>query len=187
MLAYGPIPFWKDGRGPSAHRGVHSFLQLSNPPPALLSLRAADLGPQLPQCSMSLLSFLLPICVLVAQHARLFMTSWTVNHQAPLSIEFLRQEYWSKLPFPLPGDLLDPGVKHTQLVSPALAGGFFTTRATWEAPITKISVNKNFPFSKHVSINHVFHSLLCKVFFTQLKKNQETSFTFHCLKRALYF
>ena len=38
MLAYGPIPFWKDGRGLSAHRGVHSFLQPSNPLPALLSL-----------------------------------------------------------------------------------------------------------------------------------------------------
>ena len=73
-------------------------------------------------------------------------------------------------------------------LAPALAGGFFTTRATWEAPITKISVNKNLPFSKHVNINRVFHSLLCKVFFTQLKKKQETSFTFHCLKsKSLVF
>ena len=40
---------------------------------------------------------------------------------------FPRQEYWSGLPFPPPGDLLDPGIKPVSLVSPALAGGFFTT------------------------------------------------------------
>ena len=47
--------------------------------------------------------------------------------QAHLSIGFLRQEYWSGLPFPSPGDLLDPGIEHVSLESPALAGGFFTT------------------------------------------------------------
>jgi len=46
---------------------------------------------------------------------------------------FSRQEYWSELPCPPPGDL-DPGIKSTPLVSPALAGGFFTTSNTWEAP-----------------------------------------------------
>jgi len=45
-------------------------------------------------------------------------------HQAPLSIKFSRQEYWSRLPFPSPRDLPDPGIEPT---SPALAGGFFTT------------------------------------------------------------
>ena len=49
---------------------------------------------------------------------------WTAGHQAPLSMGFPRQEYWSGLPFPPPGDLPDPGI---ELVSPALAGGFFTT------------------------------------------------------------
>ena len=49
---------------------------------------------------------------------------WTVNHQPPLYIEFSRQEYWSGLSSPSPGDLLDP---RTEPVSPALAGGFFTT------------------------------------------------------------
>ena len=52
---------------------------------------------------------------------------WTVAHQAPLSIGFFRQEYWSGLPFPSPGDLPDPGIKPVSLMSPALAGGFFTT------------------------------------------------------------
>ena len=45
---------------------------------------------------------------------------------------FFRQEYWSGLPFPTAGDLLDPGIKPESLVSPALADGFFTTHATWE-------------------------------------------------------
>ena len=47
-------------------------------------------------------------------------------------MEFSRQEYWSGLPFPIPGDLPDPGIEPTSLVSPALAGGFFTMSATWE-------------------------------------------------------
>ena len=46
---------------------------------------------------------------------------------------FFRQEYWSGLPCPPPGELPDPGIKPVSLVSPALAGGFFTTTATWEA------------------------------------------------------
>ena len=54
-------------------------------------------------------------------------TPWTVAHQAPLSIGFSRQEHWSGLPLPAPGDLPDPGIEPTSLVSPALAGRFFTT------------------------------------------------------------
>ena len=53
-----------------------------------------------------------------------FVTPWTVTCQAPLSIGFPRQEYWSGLPFPSPGDLPDSGIKP---MPPALAGGFFTT------------------------------------------------------------
>ena len=44
-------------------------------------------------------------------HVRLFVTPWTVAHQAPLSMGFSRQDYWSGLPFPSPGDLPDPGVE----------------------------------------------------------------------------
>ena len=54
-----------------------------------------------------------------------FVNPWTVAHRAPLSVGFSRQEYWSGLPFPLPGDLPDP---RFQLESPALAGRFFTTQ-----------------------------------------------------------
>ena len=51
----------------------------------------------------------------------------------PLSMGFSRQEYWNGLPFPSPGDFPDPGIELTSLMSPALAGGFFITEATWEA------------------------------------------------------
>ena len=63
----------------------------------------------------------------------LFVTPWPVAHQAPLSLGFSRQEYWSGLPCPPPGDLPDPGIELVSLMSPALTGGFFTTSATWEA------------------------------------------------------
>ena len=66
-------------------------------------------------------------------HVQLFVTLWTIAHQAPLSMEFSRQEYWSGLPFPSPGDLPSPGIEPTFSVTPELAGGLFTTSATWEA------------------------------------------------------
>ena len=56
-----------------------------------------------------------------------FVTQRTVAHQPPLSMGFSRQEYWRRLPFPIPGDLPDLRIKLTFPVSPALAGGFFTT------------------------------------------------------------
>ena len=62
-------------------------------------------------------------------------TRWTVAYHALLSMVFSRQDYWSGLPCPPPGHLPDPGIKPTSLMSPALAGGFFTTSATWEVPI----------------------------------------------------
>ena len=65
------------------------------------------------------------MCVL--SRVQLLVTSWTVAHQAPLSMEFSRQEYWSGLPFPSSGDLPDPGVDPGSPESPALIGGFFAT------------------------------------------------------------
>ena len=61
-----------------------------------------------------------------------FATPWPVVCQAPLSRGFPRREYWSGLPFPSPGDLPDSGIEPPSLLSPARAGGFFTTSATWE-------------------------------------------------------
>ena len=61
------------------------------------------------------------------------VTPWTGARQAPLSVGFSRQEHWSGLPSPPPGDLPGPGVGLTSLLSPALARRFFTSSATWEA------------------------------------------------------
>ena len=61
---------------------------------------------------------------LVAKSCPTLVTPWTVALQAPLSMGFFRQECWSGLPFPSPGDVPDPGSKP---MSPALAGGFFNT------------------------------------------------------------
>ena len=63
-----------------------------------------------------------------------YVTLWTVAHQAALSMRFSRQDYWSGLPFPPPGDLPNSGTEPVSLLSPALlAGRFFITSATWEA------------------------------------------------------
>ena len=62
------------------------------------------------------------------------VTPWTVAHQAPLSIEFPRQEYWNGLPFTSPGDLPHPGIEPASLVSPALAAGFFATVPAGKPP-----------------------------------------------------
>ena len=64
-------------------------------------------------------------CVL--SHVQLFVTPWTVAPQTLPSMEFSRKEYWSKLPFPSPGDLPGPGLKPTSPASPELAGRFFTS------------------------------------------------------------
>ena len=64
------------------------------------------------------------MCVL--SHVQLFVIPGSVVCQALLSMGFSRQEYWSGLPFPIPGDLSDPRNKPMSLVSPALVGGFFT-------------------------------------------------------------
>ena len=79
------------------------------------------------------MKFAVYVCVQSLSHVRLFATAWTVAHQAPLSMKFSRQEYWSRLPFPTPGDLPNPGTQPASLPSPALTGGLFTTSATWEA------------------------------------------------------
>ena len=62
-------------------------------------------------------------------HVQLFAPLWTVVCQAPLSMDFPRQEYWSELSCPPPGDLLNPHIKPASLKSPALAGGFFIISA----------------------------------------------------------
>ena len=74
---------------------------------------------KIPTCAKSL-----QLCPTLQAHGLLLL------QQAPLSMGFTRQEYWSGLPRPSPGDLPDPGIKPESPISPALAGGFFTTSAT---------------------------------------------------------
>ena len=84
--------------------------------------------------SFSSLALTSGACVLSPfSHVQLFATLWTAAHQAPLSMGFSRQEYWSGLPCPPLGDLPNPRIEPASPMSPALAGRFFTTSATWEA------------------------------------------------------
>ena len=81
------------------------------------------------------------MCACALSHVRLFVTLWTVASQAPLSVEFSRQEPWSRLPFPAPGDLPNPGIEPESLASPALAGGFFTAESSGKPSCTLAMYN----------------------------------------------
>ena len=70
------------------------------------------------------------MCACVCAQLCLFATPWTIAHQAPLSMEFSKQEYWRELSFSALRDLPNPGIKPSSLVSPTLAGRFFTTNDT---------------------------------------------------------
>ena len=78
-------------------------------------------------------STLHPACTLSRSVMSNSVTLHTAACQPPLSMGFPRQEYWSGLPFPSPGDLPDPGIENASPVSPALAGRFFVCWPTWEA------------------------------------------------------
>ena len=75
-----------------------------------------------------------------------FATSWTVAYQASLSMGFSRQEYWSGLSFPTPGDLRDPWIEPT---SPALVSGFFTSPSPWKAHSLTCYTKSFTPCSSH--------------------------------------
>ena len=82
----------------------------------------------------------------------LFVTSWTVAYQAPLSMGFSRQEYWRGLPCPPPGDLPDPRIKPVSLAFPALAGRFFTTEPP--AKQTSLNLQRNANDLRFISISY---------------------------------
>ena len=83
---------------------------------------------------MVTVQYLCEKCMLsLFSHVLLFATLGTIAHQACLSMGFSRQEHWSGLSCPPPGDILNPGIEPTSLISPALAGGFFTTSGIGEA------------------------------------------------------
>ena len=77
-------------------------------------------------------------------HVWLFAAAWTIAHQAPLSMEFSRQEYWNGLSFPTPGDLSNPGFK---LASPVLEGRFLTSEPPGKPYDTRNSLLFNYSFS----------------------------------------
>ena len=79
-----------------------------------------------------------------------FANLQVVAHQAPLSMGFSKQEYWSGLTFPSPGDLPNQGIQPMSLISLELAGGFFTTSTNWEAR-TLVNVIPNCRFSNYIS------------------------------------
>ena len=94
------------------------FLQVSFPPPFCYRIQCARM------------------CVRMPRLVWLFATTWTVvARQAPLSMGFSRQKYWSGLPFPTPGYLPDPGTEPVSLTSPASAGGFFTSAPPRKPPL----------------------------------------------------
>ena len=84
------------------------------------------------------------VCMCVLSHVRLFETPWTVAHQVPLSMEFPRQEYWSRLPFPAPGNLPDPGIKPTSPAFSVLTSRFSTTAPPGTLPL---NISQGFQFS----------------------------------------
>ena len=86
------------------------------------------------------------MCAQMLSSFWLFASSWTIAHQAPLSLGFWQQEYWSGVPLPPPGDLPNPGIQPVSPTYPALAGRFFTTSATWEAqPGSYLPLELGFP------------------------------------------
>ena len=93
----------------------------------------------LPELLTHVLTVIPELCVLNRfSPVQLFATPWTVTHQAPLCMGLSRPEYWSGLPCPSPEDLPNRGIEPVSLLSPALSGWFFTTRANRAAPIPEL-------------------------------------------------
>ena len=99
------------------------------------------------------------MCRAVLSHcSQLCVTLWTIACQAPLSMGFSQQEYWSGLLCPPPGDLPKLGIKPVSLMSPALVGGFFATSTTWEASLIIYMISNI--FSHSVKLIFTFHFFL---------------------------
>ena len=93
------------------------------------------------------------------------VTPWTAARQAPLSMKFSRQEYWSELPFPPPGDLPDPGI---QPESPALAGGFFTTEPPGK-PINELWILSDLIIQRLFLVHTSQHKLAGALFYSAIQ------------------
>ena len=101
---------------------------------------------------------------------------------------FSRQEYWSGMPCPPPGDLPDPGIEPASLMSPALAGRFFTTSAIWKAPV---AFHRMFQLSVYMYLMSKTHIPCFSPFFlenaniTRKKKLEMASLIFSRLKKLI--
>ena len=137
-----------------------------NPCPVWLSLARpgaglADSRLTSPRDSSALLREVpLPLSFCGAPPARLFVTPWTIAHQAPLSRGFTRQEHWSGLLFPTSGNLPDPGMEPA---SPALAGKFFTTEPAGKHSVgymmynmVSLRMQKQIQESSYLSLSQTF-------------------------------
>ena len=96
------------------------------------SILCDSLGFSLPNTVVNILQTVCMLAKLLQSY--LTLITGTAAHQAPQCTGFCRQEHWSVLPSPPPGDLPDPGIEPVSLMSPALAGRFFITSTAWEAP-----------------------------------------------------
>ena len=153
-LSGGPHRIWATSKNGSVGQtsmkcNLPSQVMWYSPPDLMLSLSH---GPYCRQFNLSL-SLIMPtdfllisvhldsrqllewssVRVYMLSHIQLFLTPWTIAGQAPLSMEFSRQEYWSRLPFLPPEDLPNPGIKPASPEFPALAGRFFIISTIWEA------------------------------------------------------
>ena len=137
-----------------------------------------------PSCQFQMWACLLSLF----SRVQLFATLQTIARQAPLSMGFPRQEYWSGFPFPSPGDLPNPGTEPISLMSSAMAGRFFTTSATWKAqdilPQIIINCSVTQAISRHVSwipmtwlrmkkLMHQFLSTICANLSVQTNRSEK--------------
>ena len=130
------LPWWVHrSSGSSLGAGPFFFHETTRGP---LEQAGSLISPIITGCLYSSMGLLLKdgVCVCVSS-VRLFVTPCTVARQVPPLVEFSRQEYWSGLPTPPLGDLPNPRIEPASPVSPTLARGFFTTRATWRWPFDK--------------------------------------------------
>ena len=122
-------------------------------------------------------------------HVQLFVMLWTVANQAPLFMEFSRQEYWRGLQFPPPGDLSNPGTEPVSLISLALAGRFFTTSTTYRFPQRALSLMPT--EGKTYYIRMGFFGIKLRIIdnleILFFKDDRNDSWTIYCIKHYMHF
>ena len=122
------------------------------------------------------------VCMLTHfSHVQLFATLWIVVCQAPLSMGFSRQEYWSELLCPPPRGLSNPGLKPTSLTFLALAGRFFATNATWEAPFYLSFFSFTSSFLKSKRMNEVKTQIIYDFSMERFSKGAQWILVFYSL------